>query len=204
MILEGSLGRLDRLAGRGVTWLAASARGSGHGHRQGNSPPHPKDRQPRFALSQRERAPRASGQLRPSPAENLWVSKLLRAATFRARALRRSSTPAEQALWKLLRQRPLGFKFRRQHPKGPFFLDFFCVEAGLVVEVDGWSHVGREARDRQRDEWLGEHGFDVLHLSNEEVLRYPERALSRICSALRRGLPSPFGRGHLGRMDRRG
>ena len=86
------------------------------------------------------------------------VTRILLQSTIRASELRRDRTPFEDALWRLLRQRPWGNKFRRQHPKGPFFLDFFCVEAGLVVEIDGPYHVTRRLRDRRRDEWLRAHG----------------------------------------------
>jgi very-short-patch-repair endonuclease len=69
----------------------------------------------------------------------------------RARELRKSSTPAEQLLWQALRNRNLGdHKFRRQHPIGPYIADFFCAEVGLVVEVDGGSHLDQIAYDQDR------------------------------------------------------
>jgi very-short-patch-repair endonuclease len=69
----------------------------------------------------------------------------------RARKLRNSSTPAEQKLWQALRNRNLGdYKFRRQHPFGPYIADFFCAEVGLVVEVDGGSHLDQIAYDQDR------------------------------------------------------
>ena len=117
------------------------------------------------------------------------MSRIVRQATGRARELRRASTPAEQALWTLLRQRPRGYKFRRQHPKGPFFLDFFCVEARLVIEVDGPYHVARVVRDQRRDEWLRRHGFEILHVSNNDVLGDPALVLERIRAALETPLP---------------
>jgi len=59
----------------------------------------------------------------------------------RRRQLRRSSTDAEAFLWYHLRSRRLaGFKFRRQHPYGPFILDFFCAERNLAIELDGGQH----------------------------------------------------------------
>jgi len=68
---------------------------------------------------------------------------------------------------------------------GPFFLDFFCVAAGLVVEIDGPYHVTRRLRDKRRDEWLRAHGFRVLHVSNDDVLGDAARVLERIGAALR-------------------
>ncbi len=63
---------------------------------------------------------------------------------------------------------------------GPFVLDFCCLEASLVVEVDGPCHLDRFARDRRRDHWLRTHGMNVLRLSNEQVLLRPAQALQRI------------------------
>ena len=59
---------------------------------------------------------------------------------------------SEKVLWKDLRREELGFKFRRQHPVGGYFLDFFCVEARLIVEVDGEQHLIRAEHDFDRDQ----------------------------------------------------
>ena len=56
----------------------------------------------------------------------------------RARELRRSMSLPEGLLWQELRKRPAGFKFRRQHPFGPYVLDFFCASMRLAIEVDGF------------------------------------------------------------------
>lgn len=103
-------------------------------------------------------------------------------------------TAAERKLWALLRGRQLGRKFRRQHPIDPFVVDFFCVEAGLVVEVDGPYHDDQQTRDEQRDRWLEAHGFIVLHLTNDDVLTRPRETLERIRALLRSG-PLPPGEG---------
>jgi len=67
----------------------------------------------------------------------------------RARALRRDDTDAEARLWNALRPRRLGgWRWRRQVPKGPYILDFLCVEAGLVVELDGGQHSEQAAYGR--------------------------------------------------------
>ena len=65
--------------------------------------------------------------------------------------LRREQTKAEEILWRSLRDRQLGAKFRRQVPVGAFLVDFACVEARLVVEVDGPSHETPEGR--AQDAW---------------------------------------------------
>ena len=67
----------------------------------------------------------------------------------RARGLRRSSTPAEQKLWMRFRNRQLhGFKFRRQQPIGQYIADFLCLEARLVIELDGGWHAEDLRRTR--------------------------------------------------------
>lgn len=79
-------------------------------------------------------------------------------------------TPPEVILWVELRARKLGgFKFRRQHPMGPYIADFYCHEARLVVEVDGATHDGQGAKDRRRDEWMRQQGVAVLRISASEV-----------------------------------
>jgi len=90
----------------------------------------------------------------------------------RARALRRRLSPPEARLWVRLRRRQLrGLKFRRQHPIGPYILDFYCPEARLAVEVDGQSHdhPDRIAHDRRRTAWLREQSIRVMRLAAESV-----------------------------------
>jgi very-short-patch-repair endonuclease len=71
----------------------------------------------------------------------------------RARQLRRQLSLPEGLLWRELRARPGGFKFRRQHPIGPYTLDFFCHRSALAVEVDGIAHEmgDNPQRDARRD-----------------------------------------------------
>ena len=89
----------------------------------------------------------------------------------RARALRRDDTDAEARLWNALRARRLGgWKWRRQVPTGPFILDFFCVEAGLVVELDGGQHSEQVAYDARRTEYLERLGLRVIRFWNSDVL----------------------------------
>ena len=77
-----------------------------------------------------------------------------------ARELRRDSTFPERLLWSRLRNRGLfGLKFRRQHPIGPFVIDFYCRESSLAVELDGRSHEGRESYDDARTDWLESQGL---------------------------------------------
>ena len=79
----------------------------------------------------------------------------------RARELRHNATEAEQLLWECLRSRRLaGFKFRRQTPIGRYIVDFCCVEARLIVELDGGQHQDQQGYDAARDAWLRERGFN--------------------------------------------
>ena len=87
-----------------------------------------------------------------------------------ARQLREGQTFAEARLWEMLRGRRMGgFKFRRQRPIGPYFADFCCLEAKLIVQLDGDSHLGREAYDEARTDYLRDQGWYVLRFENFEV-----------------------------------
>jgi len=89
----------------------------------------------------------------------------------RARKLRSDSPIPERILWGLLRSGRLGgLKFRRQHPIGPFFADFYCHDARIVVELDGMSHDGRGAADRRREAFLKRQGLEVVRVGNDDVL----------------------------------
>ena len=100
-----------------------------------------------------------------------------------ARKLRREQTRAEALLWAVVRNRRLGYKFRRQSPWGPYTLDFVCIERRLVIEVDGEQHEN-SASDATRDAWLGAHGFRVLRFWQTEVLGNLEGVCHVIAEAL--------------------
>ena len=103
----------------------------------------------------------------------------------RARELRREQTPHEAALWQLLRaHRMEGFHWRRQHPIGPYFADFACVKAKLVVELDGSSHDDRQEHDAHRDAMLREHGWTTLRIPNRDLMRSPEGVWQTIVAQL--------------------
>ena len=90
---------------------------------------------------------------------------------LRARELRRQRTDAEARLWSALGGRRLGgWKWKRQVPWGPFILDFLCVDALLVVELDGSQHADHVAYDARRTAFLGRDGLRVLRFWNSEVL----------------------------------
>lgn len=93
-------------------------------------------------------------------------------------------TPAETLLWDHLRNRRLsGLKFRRQHPLGPFVVDFYCAEHRLAVEIDGEIHREQVGRDTARTKQLQDHNYRVIRFSNDQVLSDPKSVLDRISAA---------------------
>jgi very-short-patch-repair endonuclease len=81
-------------------------------------------------------------------------------------------TLPERMLWQQLRLRPGGLKFRRQHPIGPYVVDFCCLSASFVVEVDGAAHdnIDRVKFDDRRIAFIRENGFRVLRVNASRVL----------------------------------
>ena len=101
-----------------------------------------------------------------------------------ARRLRADMSLPEVLLWRELRQGDV--KFRRQHPVGPYVLDFYCAAEKLAVEIDGEAHDrgDRPRRDAMRDAWLEQQGISVLRIAAAEVLASPSDiadALVRRC-----------------------
>ena len=98
-----------------------------------------------------------------------------------ARRLRRSSTDAERKLWSRLRNSQLrGLKFRRQMPIGAFIADFACVEARIVIEVDGSQHLAAGDADRLRSAAIEAAGYLVMRFWNDEVLANVDAVMTEI------------------------
>ena len=107
----------------------------------------------------------------------------------RARKLRRKMSLPEVLLWQELRKKPSAFKFRRQAPLAPYVVDFACLSARLVLEVDGESHDRGKAPeyDAARDRELQNRGFTVLRIPAKDVLHDLEsvvRAIVARCEEL--------------------
>lgn len=101
-----------------------------------------------------------------------------------ARKLRRELSLPEKLLW--VRLRGSDVRFRRQHPIGPYVLDFYCPAAKMAIEVDGAAHDfgDRPKRDEVRTECLTSHGIEVLRIPAKDVLADPDQvadALLRLC-----------------------
>ena len=103
--------------------------------------------------------------------------------------MRRAPTSAEDRLWQELRGGRLdGLRFRRQHAVGRFILDFYCVKAGLVVEVDGPIHDKQREQDQEREAYLEARGLRILRFSNHEVLENTQAVIDAIHTAAVRNL----------------
>ena len=108
-----------------------------------------------------------------------------------ARKLREQETPAEQRLWRHLRNRQLcGWKFRRQAPIDPYIVDFLCFEAGLIVEVDGATHSTDEelSYDAARTAFLDRKGFAVFRITNDDLRNDADMVLHAIAAACQQAL----------------
>jgi len=107
------------------------------------------------------------------------------ALAHKARDLRRSTTPAENLLWKHLRKTHVKkYKFTRQYPIGSYIADFCCRRARLVVELDGGQHATQQEADADRQRYLEALGYRVIRFWNKEVFENLEGVLFRIVEAL--------------------
>ncbi len=107
----------------------------------------------------------------------------------RARVLRRDMTDAERILWSRIRPSVAqGLRFRRQHPVGPFIVDFACPLSRLAIEVDGETHGTDEeiAYDKRREAYLRSRGWHVLRFTNQEIYK----SLNAVLDGIWRWSPS--------------
>jgi len=95
-----------------------------------------------------------------------------RRAIDAARQARQNMSLPEIALWRVLKSRPGGFKFRHEHPAGPYRFDFYCDRAKLCVEIDSEAHERgeRPTRDERRDAWAALHDIETLRIPARDVL----------------------------------
>jgi very-short-patch-repair endonuclease len=102
----------------------------------------------------------------------------------RARQLRRERTEAEDKLWYALREKLPAYKWRFQVPFHPYYADFACLKARLIIEVDGGQHDEAGARDARRTRFLEAKGYRVLRFWNNDVLENPDGVLEAIAISL--------------------
>jgi very-short-patch-repair endonuclease len=103
--------------------------------------------------------------------------------------MRRSPTRAEQRLWCWLRNRPFdGHKFRRQHPVGPYIVDFYCPALKVAIELDGRHHEAswRADFESERARALQSHGIEIIRIPNELLIRDSRMVEEMILAAIQR------------------
>ena len=104
-----------------------------------------------------------------------------------AKELRHNPTDAETRLWQRLKEmQPAGIRFRRQHPLGNYIVDFACIPAKLVIEVDGSQHMNENRQDYEskRTAYLESQGFRVLRFWDNDVLLDTESVAGNIFEAV--------------------
>src|SRR4051794_24571995 len=112
----------------------------------------------------------------------------------RAKQLRQTMTRAETLLWRYLKAKRTGLGFRRQLPIRNYIVDFVCLSAKLIVELDGESHEfeERQKSDQNRDAFFVSEGFQVLRFTNEQVTSNLEgvvEAIRQVAACRASGLP---------------
>lgn len=102
-----------------------------------------------------------------------------------AKGFRKNPTKAERIIWRYLRDKKIfSEKFRRQHPLYHFIVDFYCHSKKLIIEIDGEVHQFTFVRDQARDKLFQDHGYHILHFTNEEVFFHIDQVLVSIHQAL--------------------
>jgi very-short-patch-repair endonuclease len=120
------------------------------------------------------------------PGEGQGEGTKHRPSTKRARHLRQAQTTAEKLFWHGVKAKRFeSYKFRRQFPIGDYFVDFACVSAKLVVEIDGGQHCDSVA-DVKRTEYIERKGYKVIRFWNDEILRNIEGVLTSLSLTLSR------------------
>ena len=128
-------------------------------------------------------AERHSGAEECAPCKGAGMG--VRSIVATARKLRRSSTDVERKRWHRMRDKQIEkFRFRRQRPIEKYIVDFICLEARLIVELDGGQHAESVAHDQKRSTFLHERGYRVLRFWNSEVIENIGRVLERLREAL--------------------
>lgn len=113
----------------------------------------------------------------------------------RAKSLRNHLTDAEMKLWGYLRTKPMGFKFRRQHPIDIYIVDFYCHACKLVIEADGSIHNKEDVllTDIERQKSLELTGLQVIRFTNHDILKNTGYVIEEINIILTTKLIPPSG-----------
>jgi very-short-patch-repair endonuclease len=110
-----------------------------------------------------------------------------------AREMRHPQTPAEATLWRALRNRKTGLKFRRQHPIYRFIIDFYSAGAKLLIEIDGESHLEPDQAeyDKARTEYLEALGYAAIRFTNDDVRYNIHEVASQILRTVENRIVQP-------------
>ena len=108
-----------------------------------------------------------------------------------ARDLRLNATEAEKRVWRLLRSRQTGAKFRRQQPIEGYVVDFVSFEHRLIIEIDGGQHNDPNEYEQRRTRCLDANGFRILRFWNNDVMENEEGVFERIVEVLSEAAPAP-------------
>ena len=119
------------------------------------------------------------------------VWKIRHPEVYMARKNRREMTLPQVLLWQRLKGDKAGVAFRKQHPIGPYIVDFYCSTGRLVVEVDGERHANQQADDAERDRFLRENGYQVLRVNAADVLKDADGTANAIASLVAHPLHRP-------------
>ena len=121
------------------------------------------------------------------------VPNLRRPEVYVARKLRRAMSLPEVLVWQRLKNEQTGVRFRKQHPIGSFVVDFYCAATRTVIEIDGEVHnrADRPARDADRDRFLTENGYRVIHIPAADILRDADRATDALAALVASPLHRP-------------
>jgi len=143
--------------------------------------------------SKLEGVPERQGRVSESGVcKNQRVKNTSAVKTFR-RKLRSNSTPAEAALWNILKEKKIaGLQFRRQYSIRNFILDFYCPKLKLAIELDGNYHDFVDIKDLARDKYLAENfGIQTIRFENKTVFQQPDSIVNAILNALEETHNSP-------------
>jgi methylmalonyl-CoA mutase len=138
-------------------------------------------KEPHPALSKGEGSEKLGGKRQGFETADLRIWEMLKG---NAKDNRQNPTEAESLLWQLLRNSQTGYKIRRQHAIDGYIADFVCLPKGLVIEVDGGYHNATNEQDEVRTRVLNDEGFDVIHFTNDEVLKTPQHVIQAIKNKL--------------------
>ena len=112
----------------------------------------------------------------------MMMAEQTKGQTSKARRLRREMSKSQKALWQVLRDRRIGYRFKRERPVANYVLDFFCSDVRLCVEVDGEQHDLRQREDAVRDQFLLERGIITVRVRSIDCFMDP-RAVGEMIRA---------------------